>query len=284
MSPSNASSKLFGAWVPGLPHFFQSDTNLAYGDLHKACLEVGESFRKHEVKRILYYSTQWLSVLGHSVQSRPNPKGQHVDENWYDIATLKFDLNVDTKLASSLVTALTFEGYQARSVDYEGFPIDTGTIVAESLLNKPVMNKSQIPVSILSSCVYSDYNETKKLGTLARQVLADLPGASAIVVVSGLSGRFFTQEIDLREDHISDANDDELNKQLLRGLTLGQWSYDQKDIASYCKATKADMGLKALAFLEGAGLAGPGKQLIQKAYGAIYGTGAAVMTTQNIQF
>lgn len=270
-----SSSNLVGAWVPGLPHLLKPELNSGYKTLHDAMTSVGQEFQRQGVKRILYYSTQWLSVLGHSVQSRANPKGTHVDENWYDIANLHFDFKVDTKLAAKMVGDLSKADHQTRAVDYEGFPIDTGTIVAESL-----MNPTKIPTSMFSCCVYSDYAETVKLGQILKNSLAAMDGLSAVVVISGLSTRYFTTEIDFREDHIRTPEDDAANQKLLSLMNAGDWQEVTAMRDSYCKSTKADMGLKALAFLEGMGLAVPGKTLETRAYGAIYGTGAAVMVTK----
>lgn len=268
----NSSQKIVGAWVPGLPHLLRPELNKDYKALNTAMTQIGQEFCRTGVKRILYYSTQWISVLGQSVQARPNPNGSHVDENWYEMANLNFDIKVDTKLASAMIADLSNSGFQTRAVDYDGFPIDTGTLVAETLLNP-----TKIPTGMFSCCVYSDYAETVKLGQVLKKSLESLDGPSAVVVVSGLSSRYFTSEIDFREDHIRTPEDDAANKKLLALMNAGDWSGVAAYRDEYCKSTKADMGLKALAFLEGMGLAVPGAKLETKAYGAIYGTGAAVM-------
>lgn len=269
------AKKITGVWVPGLPHILKPEINASYNTLHHAMVDVGQELKRRDVKRILYYSTQWISVLGQSVQARANPKGVHVDENWHQEApNLSYDFKVDTTLAAKMVADLSSAGFQTRSVDYEGFPIDTGTIIAESLLNP-----TRIPSGMFSCCVYSDYAETIKLGAVLKKSLEAMDGNSAVVVVSGLSSRYFTTEIDLREDHIRTPEDDEANKKLLELMAQGAWNDIDAMRAAYCKTTKADMGLKALAFLEGMGIActASGGKLATKAYGSIYGTGAAVL-------
>ena len=104
-----------------------------------------------------------------------------------------------------------------------------------------------------------------------------MDGTTAIVVVSGLSGRYFTTEIDYREDHIRDPKDDEWNRKMLSAMNAGDWSSVSKMRDEYCHVSKVDMGFKGLAFLEGAGACAAGRALKTKAYGAIYGTGAAVL-------
>ena len=269
------SSKITGVWVPGLPHVLKPELHASYKSLHQAMLDVGQELKRRDVKRILYYSTQWISVLGQSVQARPNPKGTHVDENWYqEVPSLKFDFKVDNALATKMVADLSSAGFQTRAVDYEGFPLDTGTIIAESLLNP-----TKLPSGMFSCCVYSDYAETIKLGATLKKSLEAMDGNSAVVVVSGLSSRYFTTEIDPREDHIRSPEDDLANKKLLDLMAKGSWNEVDQMRNDYCKSTKADMGLKALAFLEGMGVAGTrsGGKLTTKAYGPIYGTGAAVL-------
>lgn len=266
------TNRITAAWVPGLPHILTPGQSAGYKSLYNAAKEVGNEFKAAGVKRILFYSTQWISVLGQSVQARANPKGRHVDENWYDLPALPFDFNVDVKLAEQMSSDLISAGFQTRKVDYEGFPIDTGTIVAESLVNP-----SKLPVAMFSCCVYSDYEETKKLGQILRGSLEAQDGPSAVVVVSGLSGRYFTTEIDLREDQVRTPEDDKANRDLLRAFEKGDWSTVSAMRDVYCKNTKADMGLKALAFLEGMGVAVAGRALETRAYAPIYGTGAAVL-------
>lgn len=266
------SCKVIYAWVPGLPHVLKPELNPKYAELSDACKSLAQDFRRQNVKRILYYSTQWLSVLGQSVQTRPHLKGRHVDENWYDIASLDFDFKIDVSLSNKLIEESRALGFQVRPVDYEGFPVDTGTIVANRLINP-----DGLPVAMYSCCVYSDYAETVKIGALAKKACESFDGVTAIVVISGLSGRYFTTEIDFREDHIRDPKDNDWNEKILSAMSQGDWSALSKMRDDYCAAAKVDMGFKAMAFLEGAGITAAGQKLIKKAYGPIYGTGAAVL-------
>lgn len=268
----SGSDRIIYAWVPGLPHLLRPDLNEGYGKLAQACRDLGSEFKRQGVSRILFYSTQWLSVLGQSVQARARVSGLHVDENWYDIASLKFDFEIDSALVEKLIINSREAGFQVRAVDYEGFPIDTGTIVANTLLNS-----SGLKTAMYSCCVYSDYAETLKIGELAADAAMKLDGKTAIVAVSGLSGRYFTEAIDYKNDAIRDRQDDQWNQKLLKSMNDGLWQNVTSIRDEYIRSTKADMGLKALAFLEGAGACRPGRRLITKAYGAIYGTGAAVM-------
>jgi len=128
-----------------------------------------------------------------------------------------------------------------------------------------------------SCCVYSNYQETVTLGSIARKAAEKLDGKTAIVAVSGLSSRFFTTDIDYREDHVRNPIDDQWNKKMLALMAAGDWLAVSELRDQYAAEAKVDMGFKALAFLQGAGALESGKRLNTLAYGAIYGTGAGVM-------
>lgn len=259
--------------VPGQPHLLLRDKNPGYTQLADAMSALGDRFARLGIERIFYYSTQWLSVLGHSVQARRNLNGYHVDDNWHELPDLPFSFRVDDCFAHKLVTEMRAAGYQARSVDYEGFPVDTGTIVADRLINR-----GRFSVGMLSCCVYSDYADTRRLAaTLARVVEADAT-PTGLVCVSGLSGRWFTREIDLQEDHIAQSDDDHGNRFLIDVIERGKTDAMLAYLPDYSHKVKADMGMKALAVLQGMGILVPERPATCDAYGAIYGTGAAVIT------
>lgn len=266
------SGKLVYAWVPGLPHLLRPELNSSYGDLSNACKDLALEFERRDVRRIMFYSTQWLSVLGQSVQARPHLAGLHVDENWHEMASLNFDFSIDLTLVEKLIFKTRESGLQIRAVDYEGFPVDTGTIVANSLINR-----RGLKTAMYSCCVYSDYQETVKIGEIMARASETMDGRTGVVVVSGLSGRYFTNEINYGDDKIRDPLDDNWNKKVLLAMNEGRWSDVESMRLSYAREAKVDMGFKGLAILQGAGACEPGKRLVTKAYGAVYGTGAAVM-------
>lgn len=260
------------ALVPGLPHVLSPNLNQHYASLAKGLEAVGDRFQKDGVERVVYYSTQWISVLGHLFQAKKDLKGLHVDENWYALGDLPFDFKVDRPFAEKVAAGAEASGYQVKLVDYEGFPVDTGTIVADRLLNK-----GRFKANMISCCVYSDYADTVKLaGTLAKAIESDKV-KTAVVCVTMLSGRWFTTEIDPREDHVSSPDDDRWNKRMLELLEKGQFDQAEKLAPEYASHARVDMGFKALAFLKGAGALKQGKAAKIHAYGPIYGTGAAVV-------
>ena len=90
-------------------------------------------------------------------------EGLHVDENWYDLGDLPYDFRTDLELARRTIDLGTAAGLQVRPVDYEGFPVDTGTLVALNFLDP----KNEIPVVCISCNIYSGRDEELKLGKAA---------------------------------------------------------------------------------------------------------------------
>src|SRR5205823_3285712 len=123
------------------------------------------------------YSTQWLSVLGTSFQAHPHPKGLHVDENWYALGDLPFDFKTDSVLAESFASGVAAVGMPTKTVNFDEFPIDTGTIVALRLLDP----KGTVPVSIVSSWVYADGAKSREIGRTMREEI-ERSGKRAFVI------------------------------------------------------------------------------------------------------
>lgn len=262
--------------VPGLPHLLAPRSHPDSTALATAMGRMGDEMHAAGIRRVLYFSTQWISVLGHMLQARPRMHGMHVDENWHDLQgvdNIAYDFVIDTEFAIRLEQAMAQADFSTKLVDYEGFPVDTGTIVADRLLNR-----GRFKTGMLSCCVYSDAAETERLFKVVTEATKGDAVPTALVIVSGLSGRYFTTEIDPREDHISSPSDDTWNRRMLDLLVRQQVTtldQVQPEFASQCKA---DMGFKALSVLKGVGAFAGDRTIRQLAYGAIYGTGAAVVS------
>src|SRR5207253_6878708 len=106
-----------------------------------------------------------ISVLGHLFQADPNPKGLHVDDNWYEFGDFPFDLRCDVEVGSGAATVANSIGLSAKTVNYRGFPIDTGSLVALRFLNPD----SKIPVSFVSCNIYAGQADSITLGKAMRQ-------------------------------------------------------------------------------------------------------------------
>ncbi len=258
--------------VPGLPHLVSDQAVASWETLRRALHQAGERIKALRPEVLVLYSTQWLSVLGHSFQTNPNPKGLHVDENWYELGDFPFDLQVDTTLGTRAAEIASSLGLATKTVNYQGFPLDTGTLVALRFLN----SDSAIPVSIVSCNIYAGQGDSLTLGRAMRQAIEESGKRAVVVACTALSARFFTEEIDPRADRISRAEDDVWNRRVLDLIAHGKNAEVLTLSSAYAQAAVADMGFKAFAWLMGV-LNTPATAGNVLAYGPLWGTGAAVV-------
>jgi 2-aminophenol/2-amino-5-chlorophenol 1,6-dioxygenase alpha subunit len=257
--------------VPGLPHPLLKPDNLPWGQLGAAYQRAGRSMASARPDTIILYSTQWLAVLDELWQTRPHLKGVHVDENWYEYGDLPFDMRIDTELAHACVAATRTIGVTSKPVNYDGFPIDTGTIVADSYLNE-----AGVPLTLCSNNIYHDWDTTVRLGRLAADTAEQMGRRYALVGVGGLSAAMFREEINIRNDRLHDAEADRWNRTILDLLERGEIEGLKRALPDYAREAKPDMGFKHMAFLLG-GLKERFFGARVHGYGPIYGSGAAVV-------
>jgi 2-aminophenol/2-amino-5-chlorophenol 1,6-dioxygenase alpha subunit len=247
----------------------------AYAALRAGLAAAADALTASEADVVLAYSTQWFAVLDELWQARPRLHGLHVDENWYDRGDLPFDITVDSALALACVEASSTVGVKAKAVDYDGFPIDSGTIVMANGLDP----RHRLHYVLASNNLYHDAATTEKLAAMAVDVAGRAGRRVALVGVGGLSGTFFRQRIDLAEDHVAGADDDALNRRLLGLLEQGDAQALRGFLPEYAGAAKADMGMKHLHWLLGGmGDRWTGAKVL--GYGPGYGTGQAVVQFQ----
>jgi 2-aminophenol/2-amino-5-chlorophenol 1,6-dioxygenase alpha subunit len=247
----------------------------AYATLRSGLAAAADALAASRADVVLAYSTQWFAVLDELWQTRPRLQGLHVDENWYDRGDLPFDITVDTALAQACIEASPGVGVKAKAVDYDGFPIDSGTIVMANGLDP----QHRLRYVLASNNLYHDAATTEKLAAMAVEVAAGLGRRVALVGVGGLSGTLFRQKIDLAEDHVAGAEDDALNRRLLSLLEKGDADALRTFLPEYAGAAKADMGMKHLHWLLGGmGDRWTGAKVL--GYGPGYGTGQAVVQFQ----
>src|ERR1051326_889506 len=133
--------------VPGQPHVLLApDANVGWGSLKQAYEHIGREIEESGAELLLLYSTQWFSVIGHLFQIAEKPKWVLVDQNWYHLGEIPYEFRIDPEFGKRYCTAARAHGLQASTVDYYGFPIDTGTVVALKLLNP----NNAIPASVMS--------------------------------------------------------------------------------------------------------------------------------------
>ncbi|MGE3744806.1 MAG: tRNA U-34 5-methylaminomethyl-2-thiouridine biosynthesis protein [Sphingomonadaceae bacterium] len=257
--------------LPGNPLPFLRQDNPPWQPIARASLLVGKALRQSNPDVLLIYSTQWFAVLDQLWQARPHSTGLHVDENWYEYGDLEMDIRADVDLATACVNAATAAGYRSKPVDYDGFPIDTGTIVANSFINPD----GKIKTVIASNNLYYDFAKTEELGAIAAEQAALQGKRAAVIAIGGLSGNYFDRDIELSADRLVNEADDERNRTLLSIIEQGDIARLRNEIPAYVAAAKGDMGMKHLAWLLGA--SGGFDSATVHAYGATYGAGAAVI-------
>ena len=210
---------LFGIYCPPHPHpLLCPDGNQGYRNLRQAFENCAKKIEESDADLILVYSTTWPSVVGHQIQALENPIWTHVDDDFHYLGSMPYEFSIDVDFAKSMKDAAVARGLYARTVAYDGFPIDTGSVVALSLLNP----ENRIPAVILSSNMYANRSETIVLGKAARDTLHAQGKKAVIVVVSSLSNRMFTEHIDPSEDRIHSQKDDDWNQKILEFFADGR--------------------------------------------------------------
>lgn len=224
-----------------------------------------------EPDTIVIYSTQWMAVLDQLWQARPRLVGLHVDEDWHDLGNLRFDIRVDRDLALACVEGSRMAGIKAKAIDYDAFPIDTGTIVASSFLNP----SGAVPSVICANNLYHDFETTRRLGELAAAKAVDQGKRIVVIGVGALSANGLRTAVEFSDDGFTNDADDAWNRELLAALERGDLAAAQDMVPIFAKEANADMGMKHLAFVLGA-LGGHCEQVIVHGYAPVYGTGGCV--------
>ena len=133
-------------------------------------------------------------------------------------SSMPYSFTMDSVFAEACVEKAKERGLQARTVNYDAFPIDTGSITALSLLNP----ENRIPATIVSSNMYANRSETIVLGKAIRDALTEEKRKAVVVVVSSLSNRMFTEPIDPSKDRIHSQKDDDWNRKILEFFEDGR--------------------------------------------------------------
>lgn len=259
--------------VPGSPLPRLKPEVLPWGRLATAMQRAGRALEASRPDVVLMYSTQWFAVLDELWLTRRRSEGVHVDHNWYELGDLPFDIHADIELAHACVAASARMGVHARGVNYDQFPIDTGTIVACDMLR---VGTPERPLALASNNLYHDAATTEKLGEAAMRCAEEQNKRVAVVGVGGLSGSQFRTVIDPATDRIASLEDDRWNQRILRLLESGDIAQLRQLVPQYAQEAKVDMGFKHLYWLLGA-LKGRWAGARVHGYGPVYGCGAAVV-------
>ncbi len=271
-----------GLIVPGIPHpLLCPDASDGYRALADAFAEARQVIQDAGADLLIIYSTMWPSIIGHQVQARPKPEWVHVDELFHDLGSIPYTFQVDAPFAHDLVGHMEARGLKARAVNHHGFPIDTGSVVANTLLN----GDNALPVTMLSSNMYSDRAETVVHGKAVRDAVIASGRRAAVVVVGTLSNRLFTDWIDPADDHVHSLKDDEWNRKMLELLGQGRLEDTaqlSREIHRQIRVPKV-VNFKPMWWLSSVMGAHNGYRGTVHAYGALHGTGSAVVSLMPIE-
>ena len=257
--------------VPGHPMHLLKPDNEPWAGILAAYAVVRARIEEAKPDTLLVYSTQWIAVLDQLWQTRPRISGLHVDENWHEYGTMRYDIRCDVSLALACVKACNDAGIKAKAVDYDGFPIDSGTIVANALANG-----IEIPMVIASNNVYHDRETTQRLGEVAVAAAIEQGKRVAVLAIGELSGSGFRDERAFPDDRIASAADDSWNRQILQKIEQGLVADLLVEIPIYARDANVDMGFKHFSWLLGC-LGSDFKGATTLAYGPAYGAAAAVI-------
>lgn len=210
---------LKGYVLPGLPHpLLAPENNPAWQKVRKAYDRIAEEVKALSPDLILIYSTYWASVLGHQIQAQPEPEWTLVDEEWHDLGSIPYKLRIDTDFAKSYNEVCHQRGLHTRTVNYKGFPIDTGSVVALKLINPD----NQFSAGIVSSNVYADRAETMVLGKSAAEALVRSGKTAVVIAITSLSNRYIEQVEPLKVERFRSKKDEDWSRKYLEFLAKGR--------------------------------------------------------------
>ncbi len=205
--------------VPVHPHtVLVPEQNEGWQRLRHAFDEAAQRIKDADADLLIIYSTTWPSIIGHQIQANPNPEWVMVDDDFHDLGSIPYSFNIDADFAHAWNEANEKRGLKSRTVNYTGFPIDVGSVVALKLLNPD----NAIPAVIVSSNVYANRSETTVLAKACLDVIKATGRKAVAVTAMSLSNRMFTAPIEPKDDKIHSLKDDEWNRKILEFLGEGR--------------------------------------------------------------
>jgi 2-aminophenol/2-amino-5-chlorophenol 1,6-dioxygenase alpha subunit len=265
-----------GFLLPGLPHILLApDQNSGWRKIRNAYESVRAEIEAIDPDLLMIYSTYWPSVIGHQIQARPSLEWTHVDDEFHELGSIPYKIEIDSEFANIYVQKAKARGLHARTINYHGFPVDTGSVVASRLIN----SDNRWPSVIVSSNVYSDRAETLVLGKAGRDALEATGKTAVAIIVSSLSNRLHTEWIKPKDDKISSLKDQEWNLKFLEFLSEGRLEDVSQLSRQFHKEARVHKVGNFKPFWWLASLMGQNNlftgQVLE--YQPVYGTGAAIV-------
>lgn len=272
-----SQGELVGSYiVPVHPHtVLAPEQNEGWQRLRNAFDEAAKRIKEAEADLLIIYSTTWPSIIGHQIQADPNPEWVMVDHDFHALGSIPYSFNIDAEFAHAWDKANAKRGLKSRTVNYTGFPIDVGSVVALKLLNPD----NSIPAVIVSSNVYANRSETTVLAKSCLDVIKATGRKAVAVTAMSLSNRMFTTPIEPKDDKIHSLKDDEWNRKILEFLGEGRL----EDVGQLSRTIHKQIRVqKVVAFKPMwwlSGMNGNRNNLTGEvlAYEAIHGAGGAVV-------
>ena len=258
--------------LPGSPLLTLQPDVPAYAGLRSGMEQVAREIEALQPDTLVVYSTRWLAVLDQLWQGRARITGLHVDEDWHQFGEIRYDITTDVSLARACVKAAGKAGMRSKLVDYANFPIDSGTLSVNALVN----SHSPIPMVMLANNLYLDSEGTRGLGELVASQAAAQGKRVVVLAVGELSGTAFRDDRPLQDDKVASATDDEWNRRILGLMSQRNLEELARQLPDYVAHAKVDMGFKHFAFALGA-LGGRLGNVKVLGYGPQYGNGAAIV-------
>ncbi len=262
--------------LPGMPHpLLCPEKSSAYQKLRQAYERVGAEIQDSQAELILIYSTFWPSVIGHQIFARPETTWTHVDEEFHALGSIPYTFQMDEEFGELYKQQCLARNLHARTVNYAGFPLDTGTVVALKLINPD----NRLKAVVTSSNVYADRAETLVLGKAAGDALEHSGKKAVALVISALSNRLHQGRVTPEEDRIHSLKDEEWNRKFLEFLQEGRL----EDVAQLSRQFHREARVHKVnnfkPFWWLSGLMGQSNRFQGEVfeYQSVYGTGAAVV-------
>ena len=266
-----------GFILPGLPHpLLKPEGRPPWKKLRQAYDKVSQEVYDLNPDMILIYSTYWSSILGHQIQAHPKPRWVLVDDEWHSLGSIPYEFQTDVDFAKAYNQANKKRGLKSRLAAYEGFPIDTGSVVCLKLIDPENRFKS----CIVSSNIYSDRAEQIILGKGARDALKEQNKKVVVFAITSLSNRYTLINPEKCPDEISSKKDEEWNQKFLEFLRKGRLedvSQLSRQFHREARVTKKVVNYKPFWWL--ASVMGETNAYVGQVYEyqPIQGTGAAII-------
>ena len=215
-----SEGEIIGSYiVPVHPHtYLVPEQNPGWTNLRNAFDEAALRIKNSEADLLIIYSTTWPSIIGHQIQADPNPEWVMVDHDFHELGSIPYSFNIDAEFAHAWNDANHERGLKSRTINYHGFPIDVGSVVALKLLNPD----NAIPAVIVSSNVYANRSETSVLAKACLDVVHSTGRKAIAITAMSLSNRMFTGNIEPKDDKIHSLKDDEWNCKILELMEMGR--------------------------------------------------------------